>query len=170
MEESRKVLKHRHQEEREASGLVSTFFSRMELGTPGTWIGSLVFLLYHVVFCLAQASAFTRPNADHASTGRQAQYAALGVWTAGPAFVYWTGDYVPAVYPASDLFLSVFLAQVVKQVDEVLAKHGLQNDDTIFFATFSALVASGMVLSGVLCVLAARIKLANLGNFLDFQN
>lgn len=76
---------------------------------PGTIIGSLTFLLYHVVFCLAQAATITRPHAGHTSTGIMAKTAALGVLTAGPLFVSQVS--INAIYPASDLFLAPFLGE-----------------------------------------------------------
>lgn len=133
-----------------------------------TWIGSFTALLYHTVFCLAHSAALVRPHADHSSMGVLAQMAALGVCTAGTSFVWQVGPYVPAAYPSSDLFLAPFLAVMASQVDDVLAKYNLHNDDTIFFATFGGLVMTAMLLGGILCVLAARIKLANLGNFLPY--
>ena len=44
-----------------------------------TATGATIFLIYHVVFCLAQAATITRPHATHLSTGLLAQTAALGV-------------------------------------------------------------------------------------------
>lgn len=134
-----------------------------------TWIGSFTALLYHTVFCLAHSAALVRPHSDHSSMGVLAQMTALGVCTAGASFVYQIGPYVPASYPSSDLFLAPFLAVMAKEVDSVLASQDLQNDDAVFFATFGALVATAMFLGGIVSVLAARIKLANLGNFLPYQ-
>jgi hypothetical protein len=54
------------------------------INIKSTIIGSLVFLLYHIVFCLAQAATITRPHANHSSTGIMAKTAALGIFTAGP--------------------------------------------------------------------------------------
>ena len=54
------------------------------INVKSTIIGSLVFLLYHIVFCLAQAATITRPHATHSSTGIMAKTAALGIFTAGP--------------------------------------------------------------------------------------
>ena len=54
------------------------------INVKSTIIGSLVFLLYHIVFCLAQAATITRPHANHSSTGIMAKTAALGIFTAGP--------------------------------------------------------------------------------------
>jgi hypothetical protein len=136
------------------------------LDIKSTMIGSVVFLLYHVVFCLAQAATITRPNADHSSTGVMAQLAALGIFTAGPLFLWELADQIPAIYPASDLFLAPFLAQLAQTIDNTLYQHGLENNDAIFLATFGAVTATGFLLGGVLCILAARVKLANLGAFL----
>lgn len=133
-----------------------------------TLTGSLTFLLYHVVYCLAQASTITRPHADHSSVGVMAKMAAVGTLLGGPVFVFGLGVDVPAIYPASDLFLSPFLAQVAADIDASLYEHGLQNDDRVFLATFSALIGAGFLASGVLCILAARVKLANLGSFLPY--
>lgn len=133
-----------------------------------TLTGSLTFLLYHVVYCLAQASTITRPHADHSSVGVMAKMAAVGTLLGGPVFVLGLGMDVPAIYPASDLFLSPFLAQVAADIDASLYEHGLQNDDRAFLATFSALLGAGFLASGMLCILAARVKLANLGSFLPY--
>jgi hypothetical protein len=78
--------------------------------TKSTFVGSIVFLLYHVVFCLTQAAAIPRRHALESSTGVLARTAALGVFTAGPVFLLTLGDTIPAIYPASDLFLAPFLA------------------------------------------------------------
>jgi len=133
-----------------------------------TIIGSLTFLLYHVVYCLAQASTITRPHAGHTSVGVMAKMAAIGTLFAGPVFVWELGLDVPAIYPASDLFLSPFLAQVAADIDDSLYQHGLENNDRVFLATFGALIGFGFLVSGIFCIMAARIKLANLGSFLPY--
>jgi hypothetical protein len=136
-----------------------------------TAIGSITFLLYHVVFCLAQAATITRPHATqtHSSTGLLAQTAALGIVSAGPVFIGQLGDAIPAIYPASDLFLAPFLAHVAVTIDDVLHQHGLADDDRIFLATFSAATGAGLLLSGGMCIVAARVKLANLGAVLPYS-
>lgn len=134
---------------------------------PSTTIGALTFTLYHVVFCLAQAATITRPSASHASTGLMAKTAAVGVLTAGPLFI--AGVPINAIYPASDLFLAPFLAKLAERIDDVLAQQGLADDDGVFLATFLALTAVAFVASGLLCIAAARFKLANLGAFLPYQ-
>ncbi len=139
-------------------------FSSQDL--QSTFVGSTVFLLYQVVFCLAQAATITRPHASHSSTGVMAQMAALGIMSSGPLFLWELADKVPAIYPASDLFLAPFLAGLAQSIDQVLYEHGMQDNDQVFLATFGLLLTVGFGLSGALCILAARVKLANLGAFL----
>jgi MFS superfamily sulfate permease-like transporter len=134
-----------------------------------TCIGSLVFLLFHVVFCLAQASTITRPHATTQIIGPVAKMAALGILLAAPVFVGFLGHDVPAIYPTSDLFMAPFLANLAVSIDESLYQDNLEDDNGLFLATFSAVSGSGLVLSGVLCIAAARFKLANLGAFLPFS-
>lgn len=134
-----------------------------------TAVGSTVFLLYQVVFCLAQAATITRPHATHSSTGVMAQMAALGIMTAGPVFLWGLADQVPAIYPASDLFLAPFLAGLAQNIDQVLWEHSMEDNDQVFLATFGMVLAVGFGLSGCLCILAARVKLANLGAFLPYS-
>ena len=76
---------------------------------------------------------------------------------------------IPAIYPASDLFLAPFLAQLSETIDHVLWENGLENHDTVFLATFGAVTGVGFLLSGSLCILAARIKVVNLGAFLPYS-
>jgi MFS superfamily sulfate permease-like transporter len=146
-----------------------SIFSCTPQELQNTFVGSTVFLLYQVVFCLAQAATITRPHATHSSTGVMAQMAALGIMTSGPVFLWELADQVPAIYPASDLFLAPFLAGLAQSIDEVLWKHGMEDNDQVFLATFGLLLSVGFMLSGLLCVLAARVKLANLGAFLPYS-
>jgi hypothetical protein len=139
------------------------------INLKSTIIGSLVFLLYHIVFCLAQAATITRPHANHSSTGIMAKTAALGIFTAGPIFLIELSGQIPAIYPASDLFLAPFLAQLSETIDQVLWENGMENHDTVFLATFGAVTGVGLLLSGSLCILAARVKVANLGAFLPYS-
>lgn len=134
-----------------------------------TLLGSFIFLLYHVVSCLAQASTITRPHATTPIVGPVAKMTALGIFLAAPVFVGFLGSDVPAIYPSSDLFMAPFLAELAVTVDETLYLENLQDDDVLFLATFSAVIGAGFLLSGVLCILAARVKLANLGAFLPYS-
>lgn len=146
-----------------------SLFSCSPQDLQSTFVGSTVFLLYQVVFCLAQAATITRPHATHSSTGAMAQMAALGIMTAGPVFLWELADQVPAIYPASDLFLAPFLAGLAQSIDHVLWEHGMEDNDQVFLATFGMVLTVGFGLSGLLCVLAARVKLANLGAFLPYS-
>jgi hypothetical protein len=121
-----------------------------------TLIGSTVFLIYHIVFCLAQASTITRPHAEYPSTGLLAKTAALGLLTAGPIFVYELSPAIPAIYPASDLFLTPFLADIAIKIDAALYEHDLHNNDAAFLSTFVAVCSFGLVISGVMCIAAGR--------------
>jgi len=63
-----------------------------------TLTGSIVFAIYHTVFCLAMSSSILRPHASpraaSSTVGSLAKLAALGVLTAGPTFVWQLGDQV----------------------------------------------------------------------------
>ena len=144
-----------------------------------TLIGSFTFLLYQVVFCLAQAATITRPHAssphDASSTGLLAKTAALGVLTAGPVMIALM-DGIPAVYPATDLFLAPFLANLAVEVDGVLDRHYQDeqrqqrgDDTTVFLTLWGILCSLAFFLSGGLCLLAAHFKLANVGAFLPYS-
>ena len=162
-----------------------------------TIVGSTVFLIYHVVFCLAQAATVAPTTA---LTGQMAKIAALGVATASPIFIWHLGAYIPAIYPASDLFLAPFLAQVADIIHQgILSEQQQQqvdnlnddgtdggshdsnnnstrgnttdsNNNTLFLTTFLVTSGLGLFLSGGLCIMAARFsKLVNLGAFLPYS-
>lgn len=63
------------------AGLIS------EATKTSTIIGSFMYLLYHIVFCLAFASAIIRPNNPTSILGLMTKTAALGTIAASPA--YW---------------------------------------------------------------------------------
>ena len=71
------------------------------LKMPTTYIGSFMYLLYHVVFCLALGSAIMRPNNPTSILGLMTKTAALGTVAASP--IYWFGlsNQVPALYPTA---------------------------------------------------------------------
>jgi MFS superfamily sulfate permease-like transporter len=140
-----------------------------------TVVGSCTFLLYQIVFCLAQAATITPHRAAGSSsrTGPLAQMAALGVLSTGPYMIF--SMHLPALYPASDLFVAPFLARIADRIDSVLHDNddsvGIteEEEDRIFLATLGFVVAAAMVASGILCVLAGRFKVANLGAFLPYS-
>ena len=90
-----------------------------ELMSPTTWIGSFMFVLYHVVFCLASGSAILRPYAKNSILGLMTKMAALGIIFSGPVYLYNIGNDIPPMYPTCDLFLAPILAHIAKLIDEV---------------------------------------------------
>jgi len=142
-----------------------------EMVTPTTWIGALVFVTYHVVFCLAAGSAIQRPHARNSILGLMTKMAALGIIFSGPVYLINIGNDIPSMYPTCDLFLAPILASIAKVIDEDLANDSTISDeenDSVFLATFAFLTALGMGLAGLLLILAGVFKLANLGSFLPF--
>jgi hypothetical protein len=152
-------------------------------------LGSFLFPLYQLVFCFAEASAITRPS--RLSSGLRSSLlspmaltACVGSLFSGPMLIAVLGgsrDY-PALYPCLDMFMAPFLAQIAVDVDEALvhmrppqgggggggdAEYD-DDDAAAFLATFAALNALGMLLVGLLCALAGRVRLANLAGFLPF--
>jgi hypothetical protein len=142
-----------------------------------TLIGAVLYSLYSLVFCFAEASAITRPSHPNSDeSGLLAPMALMGctatLVTAPIIIAVLGGDY-PAPYPALDMFMAPFLAQMAADVDEVLVEmqndtDSERNDMAVFLATFVALNAFGMLLSGALCILASKVKLANLAGFLPY--
>eukprot|EP00536_Pseudo-nitzschia_multiseries_P014892 jgi/Psemu1/262507/estExt_Genewise1Plus.C_7830008 len=136
-----------------------------------TYIGSFVYLLYHVVFCLALGSAIMRPNNSVSILGLMTKTAALGTLVASP--IYWiklSKDF-PALYPTADLFLAPFLAKLAAIVDQALADDPAvseEENDAVFLASFGVLTAIGMIMSACLILAASVFKLANLGSYLPF--
>jgi len=137
---------------------------------PTTFAGAFMFLLYHVVFCLALGSAITRPNSPGSILGPMAKTGALGIIFAAPLHIFRLGEDIPAIYPSIDLFLAPFLAEAAASVDKTLIEEsGEDYPDLEFFATFAVITAIGMALSGGALLLGATFKLANLGSFLPYS-
>ena len=134
-----------------------------------TSIGSFTFVLFHIVYCLAQASAIPRPHSTNSILGPMVRSSALGPIICVPIYLYLLRhcDF-QAFYPTLDIFCVPFLAQQAIIVDEMLFREGNENDDDKFLTTFCVLSGIGIVLSGVMNILVTRFKLANLGNFLPF--
>lgn len=138
---------------------------------PTTYIGACMFLLYHVVFCLAMGSAIIRPGNPTSILGIMTKTAALGIICGAWGFWLSLGKDIPALYPTVDLFLAPFLANLAAGVDAVLKSDpnvAQEDNDGIFLTTFVVLSGIGMIISGTLLVLASVFKLANLGSFLPF--
>jgi hypothetical protein len=73
------------------------------LRLPTTYIGSFMYLLYHVVFCLALGSAITRPHSptDTSILGLMTKTAALGTIAASSVYWFSLSSEVPAIYPTA---------------------------------------------------------------------
>ena len=136
-----------------------------------TVIGAVLFSLYQIVFCLAEASVITRPSAAGKSAellSPMALMACVGTMASCPMLIAVLGGDNPALYPCVDMFMAPFLAHMAIDIDSKLVELGLQDDTATFLATFVALNSFAVFLSGALCVLAGRIKLANLANYLPY--
>lgn len=135
--------------------------------TTSTFLGGFIFLLYHIVFCLAMGSTISRGN-----LGVMTKMAASGVIFVSPIYIHFLGNEIPAQYPTTDLFLAPFLAKLAVIVTDTLAADDNYTDGDesshVFLSTFCVLTSIGMMGSGVLILLATTFKLANLGSFLPF--
>jgi hypothetical protein len=150
---------------------------------PTTIAGALMFLLYHVVFVLAFGSALMRPHAASSSgdgganpmLGVLAKLATVGIFSAGPVYIYRLNADIPAVYPSVDLFLAPFLAQAAALVDASLWEQQQQQGqggpypDALFLGSFAVLTSIGMGLAGLFLFLGSTFKLANLGTYLPYS-
>jgi hypothetical protein len=89
------------------------------LWEPTTFAGAFMFLLYHVVFCLAFGSALQRPHATSGTGGLgvMAKFTAVGIFGgAGFLYIYRLNADIPAVYPSVDLFLAPFVVSLPMQL------------------------------------------------------
>eukprot|EP00934_Nitzschia_sp_Nitz4_P003214 Nitzschia sp. Nitz4//scaffold136_size62208//36921//40785//NITZ4_006373-RA/size62208-augustus-gene-0.1-mRNA-1//1//CDS//3329535633//3204//frame0 len=146
---------------------------REALSQPTTYAGSFMFLLYHVVFCLANASAITRPHQPFPSIlGLMSRLTALGIIGSAPLYILRLGADIPALYPSTDLFIAPFMAQAAQTIDDILyQEYGPDTPypDATFLSTFAVLTGLGMAMAGLLLLLAASFKLANLGTYLPYS-
>ena len=106
--------------------------------------------------------------------GTMAKFASIGIFSAGPFYVYRLNQDIPAVYPSVDLFLAPFFAQAAAVVDESLWQQQQQqdditNDDAVFFGSFAVLTSLGMALTAIFLWLGSTFKLANLGTYLPYS-
>jgi hypothetical protein len=125
---------------------------------PTTYIGSFMFLLYHIVFCLTIGSAVIRPHApSQPLLGLMTKQAACGV-IFGCVNYWFTLSDIPALYPTVDLFSAPFLAEIAVVVDEALYQDRLKkprefgavsahSDEAMFLATFAFLACAAILLS-----------------------
>uniref|UniRef100_A0A7S3Q242 STAS domain-containing protein n=1 Tax=Chaetoceros debilis TaxID=122233 RepID=A0A7S3Q242_9STRA len=133
-------------------------------------MGSIVFVLFHIVFCLAQASAIHRPYSNQPVFGHMVRMSAISPIVGGPLFIYLLSGEFPAVYPTIDAFPAPFFSQMAAVVDRCLTEAGIVNeeDDIVFLTTFGVLSAISLIMTGLLVVLGTKIKLVNLSAFLPY--
>jgi MFS superfamily sulfate permease-like transporter len=138
---------------------------------PTTFVGACMFLLYHVVFCLAMGSSIIREHSETPILGLMTKMAACGVIFCAPVYIYRLGSDIPALYPTIDLFLAPLMGNLASIVDETLrADNSIdgKDEDQVFIATLAVLSGIGMMISGAMLVAASQFKLANLGSYLPF--
>eukprot|EP00531_Pseudo-nitzschia_arenysensis_P007452 CAMPEP_0116136838 /NCGR_PEP_ID=MMETSP0329-20121206/11942_1 /TAXON_ID=697910 /ORGANISM="Pseudo-nitzschia arenysensis, Strain B593" /LENGTH=442 /DNA_ID=CAMNT_0003631741 /DNA_START=37 /DNA_END=1365 /DNA_ORIENTATION=- len=159
---------------------------------PSTWTGGILFVLYHVVFCMASGGTITRPYSGRSLLGDMARYTALGIIVSCPFLVFVMSDRhklgqtgIPAMYPSVDLFLAPFIAQAAEIIDKTIVDDWnagliggdslttMEPDDELYlnrlwFGSFALVVSFGMFAAGSLLILASKIKLANLGTYLPY--
>jgi hypothetical protein len=135
-----------------------------------TYIGSFMYLLFVVVFCLTIGASITRPHGTASMLGLFTKMAAIGIVFGSP--VYWCNlPDIPALYPTVDLFTAPFLANIAMIIDQELFTDDSvapEDNDDCFLTTFTFVVSLSLFISGGLLVLASVFKLANLGSFLPF--
>lgn len=141
-----------------------------ECSDPSTWIGSIMFALFQVVFSLTLGATILRPHGTTSMLGLFAKMAAIGIMTGAP--VYWINlRDVPALYPTVDLFPAPFLANIALIIDEELYQQAYSDEvdtDSVFLATFTFMASVSLFISGTLLVLSSVFRLANLGAYLPF--
>jgi hypothetical protein len=74
-----------------------------ELFNPSTWVGSLMFVLFQIVFSLTMGAAITRPHATKSMLGLFTKVASLGIMAGGPIIFITLGGEIPALYPTGRL-------------------------------------------------------------------
>lgn len=166
------ISSHSQDEKKEEVRIVKeSYFSKFEISWASiipTIAGSAVSALFHIVFCLAQASAIHRPYSLIPVMGVCVRMAAVGPLVAGVMFIYNLGEGFAAVCPTLDIFPAPFFAQMAAVVDRCLVEAGLEEDDLMFLTTFGLLTTISLVLTGMLIIIGTKVKLANLGAFLPF--
>ena len=84
-----------------------------------TFIGAILYSLYALVFCFAEASAITRPSHPNTEdSGLLAPMALMGcvaTLVTAPVIISILGRDYPAPYPCLDMFLAPFLAQMASK-------------------------------------------------------
>lgn len=89
-------------------------------------VGSTLYALYNLVFCLAMASSIMTPHrAKVTMLGPIAKLCTMGVVVGAPLLLRGLSSDHPALYPVFDLFLAPFLADIATTVDTTLFEQSL---------------------------------------------
>jgi hypothetical protein len=80
-----------------------------ELLNPSTWVGSLMFVLFQIVFSLTMGAAIIRPHATKSMLGLFTKVASLGIMVGGPIIFITLGGEIPALYPTGTLMFGAFV-------------------------------------------------------------
>ena len=131
-------------------------------------MGSILFVLFHIVFCLAQAASIHRPFSGKPVLGVMVRQAAVGPLIAGPLFVYLLNGDFAAVYPSVDCFPAPFFVEMAAIVDKVLVDDGLEDDDLTFLTTFGVLSFIALFSTGLLLLIGTKVKIVNLSAYLPY--
>jgi hypothetical protein len=147
-------------------------------------IGSILYTLYNIVFCLALASGMSNLKyRSHNMLGPIARVSTMGAIAAIPLMLVGIGSEFPALYPTVDLFLAPFLMKAAQIMDEHMHQQKLnflasssllQADiphnltDEAFLATFIMITSIGMLMTAFGNYVASRFKLANIGAYLPY--
>lgn len=131
-------------------------------------MGSILFVLFHIVFCLAQAASIHRPFSGKPVLGVMVRQAAVGPLIAGPLFVYLLDGDFAAVYPSVDCFPAPFFVEMAAIVDKVLVEDGLEDDDLAFLTSFGVLSCISLFSTGLLLLIGTKVKIVNLSAYLPY--
>lgn len=160
-------------------------------------VGSTLYALYNLVFCLAMASSITAPHrAKVTMLGPIAKLCTMGVVAGAPLLLWGLSSDHPALYPVFDLFLAPFLADIATTVDTTLYEQSLSSSSTsrsgsnvtatylsgsdstadeaekysdgAFLATYAFILSIGLLLTAIVNFLGFHVKLANIGEYLPY--
>jgi MFS superfamily sulfate permease-like transporter len=159
-------------------------------------VGSALYALYNLVFCLAMASSITAPHRSKVTMlGPIAKLCTMGVVAGAPLLLWGLSSDHPALYPVFDLFLAPFLADIATTVDTTLYEQSLSASSTsrsgsnifatyassesttdeaerysdgAFLATYAFILSIGLLLTAIVNFLGSHVKLANIGEYLPY--
>ena len=142
------------------------------------FVGSTVYTLYNLVFCLAMASSINVPHRNNSMLGPIAKLCIMGVVAGVPLLLTGLSAEHPALYSVFDLFLAPFLAEMGSIVDSSMYEQSHRTgeaavspekySDAAFLTTYTFLVGIGLTLTALGTFLATHVKLANIGEYLPY--